>query len=106
MKFPESEGLGFATGADGKRYHMDFYGEDEGAAVIIGPVESNTGVLNEYPEVHREDATDADDAFAKLSAWMKTNGWPPCERQKEHVLWTAPSAAEQAAHLRAKRECR
>lgn len=74
MKFPESERVGTATASDGSVYVLDFYGEDEGAAVVTGPSQVGAGMV-EMPEIHREDASSADDARAKLTAWSRAKGW-------------------------------
>ena len=75
MKFPKSEFLGTTRSPDGHIYSMRFHGENEGAAVITGPVPSNEGRMVQVPEVCREDAKDADDARAKLAAWRRARGW-------------------------------
>jgi hypothetical protein len=73
--YPKSENLGDVVGPDGESYTLHFYGENEGAAVILGPRHFNTGKLERLLEPHREPATDADDARAKLVAWMRDAGW-------------------------------
>lgn len=73
MKFPESQRLGLVQGPDGLSYSLHFFGENEGAAVIVGPI---VHALEEVPEIHREPASDAKDARAKLEAWRRANGWP------------------------------
>jgi hypothetical protein len=73
MNFPDSKHhVGNATALDGQEYHLHFYGENEGAAVMTGPTDASTGELK---EVHREDAKDAPEAYAKLAAWAKGKGW-------------------------------
>jgi hypothetical protein len=76
MQFPKSEHLGTVKGPDGRDYRLEFYGENEGAAVINGPAPPpNTGRMLPVPEVHREDAKDTDDARTKLEAWLRAVGW-------------------------------
>lgn len=72
---PKSERLGDAVGVDGKNYSLDFYGEGEAAAVVVGPLHFNTGKLERLYEQHREPATDAADARAKLAVWLREAGW-------------------------------
>ena len=76
MKFPASKHLGHVLSPTGATYSLHFYGEDEGAAVVAGPVPFGGGKLVAIPEVHREPATNADDARAKLTAWRRVSGWP------------------------------
>lgn len=76
MKFPKSEVLESFRAPNGKEYTCWFYGEDEGAAVITGPTPPPTGSgFREVAEIHREPATDKDDAKQKLRAWRRANGW-------------------------------
>jgi hypothetical protein len=75
VKYPKSESMSTVKGPDGRDYRLAFYGENEGAAVVCGPVPPSTGRLYETPEVHREPAADADDARTKLAAWLHTAGW-------------------------------
>jgi len=64
MNYPKSEHLGMSTSPDGAEYSLHFYGENEGAAVVTGPIPRNAGRLVRVAEVHREPATDAADARA------------------------------------------
>jgi hypothetical protein len=73
--YPNSVRLGDAVGPDGESYRLDFYGESEGAAVIVGPLHFNADKLEKTDEQHREPATDADDARTKLAVWMREAGW-------------------------------
>ena len=75
MKFPKSEHLGTATAPDGAEYRCEFYGEDEGAAVVVGPRPPSGTGMQSLPEVHREPATSASDALIKLRAWRRERGW-------------------------------
>lgn len=75
MKYPPSERIGTAHDPEGRSYSMEFYGENEGAAVINGPVPMNTGRLDPVPEVHREGAAAADEARDRLHAWVDAHGW-------------------------------
>lgn len=73
--YPESKYLGHATGPDRQSYRLDFHGEDEGAAVIAGPSPARMGEMVELREVHRSYARDAEDALARLQAWLREAGW-------------------------------
>lgn len=75
MKYPGSEMLAIVTASDGSEYVLDFYGENEGAAVICGPRPPDVSQWAQVPEVHREPAKDAGDARAKLRAWCAAKGW-------------------------------
>ena len=75
MRYPPTQNLGLAVGPDGRNYSLHFYGEDEGAAVITGPVPP-PGVLRAVSEVHREPVGSAAEAAAALLAWRRTEGWP------------------------------
>ena len=75
MKFAKSELLGIARAENGWLYDLDFFGEDEGAAVVSGPKPLLDGVMTQVPEVHRESATNAADARAKLETWVHERGW-------------------------------
>lgn len=75
MKYPKSVYLGSTSGPDGQRYRLDFYGEDEGAAVVSGPTMTGSHGMTKLGEVHREPAATADEARAKLNAWIgRTSG--------------------------------
>jgi hypothetical protein len=86
MKFQKSEPLGMTESPEGQSYLLHFRGENEGAATITGPVPTFAGKMIEVPEVHREPATDPDDARAKLATWIKAKGWRP-------AIWTTMSAS-------------
>ncbi len=73
MLFPRSESLGHVRNNADALFHLHFYGEDEGAAVITGPIPENTGRL-EFAEVYRESALDAADARAKLALTLPRIG--------------------------------
>jgi hypothetical protein len=73
MKYPPSERLGNVTAPDGKVYDLNFYGENEGAAVIGGPLRFDGGHLAEVPEVVRVPAESAEDAREKLLAWWSAH---------------------------------
>lgn len=75
MKYAKSEHLGHARDAEARLYSLHFYGENEGAAVITGPVPVNTSKLEAIPEVHREPAVNVDEACEKLGAWIAARGW-------------------------------
>ena len=75
-RFPRSEYLALIKGPDGQNYSCHFYGENEGAAVITGPIPVGGDRLHRVPEVHREPASDPQDAAKKLNVWRKANGWP------------------------------
>ena len=77
MKHANSEFLSKVTGPDGRDYHLHFYGEDEGAAVLVGPVSppNTPGGLREVSEVHRQHAGSAAEARAKLRDWLRASGW-------------------------------
>ncbi len=75
MKYPASERVGMATAPDGGHYALDFHGEDEGAAVVSGPVPSGQIGSRELPEVYRVLAISAEDARAQLSLWCDGKGW-------------------------------
>lgn len=75
MKYDASKEIGRNVAPDGEEYTLEFYGEDEGAAVVTGPVPKNQTRLTESPEVHREPATSAADAEMKLRAWVRERGW-------------------------------
>jgi len=74
MRFPRSESLGHVRNEEGDLLHLYFYGEDEGAAVVTGPIPENTGRMVAVAEVHREPATDAADARCKLDAVLRRRG--------------------------------
>ena len=77
MRYAASETLGTVTGPDGKHYDLEFYGEDEGAAVVSGPLRigGSGGLAVEGAEVHREPASSPEDARTKLKAWMRSMRW-------------------------------
>jgi hypothetical protein len=75
MRYPPSEQIGLRTAPDGSDYNLRFYGENEGAAVITGPIRRNVGRMVEVPEIHREHASDAADARRKLESWCNAQGW-------------------------------
>jgi len=75
MKYPDSKGLGYVRGPEGRNYSQHFYGENEGMAVITGP-SPESGRMEFVKEVHREPAVDADDARTKLEKWRREQGWP------------------------------
>lgn len=76
MRFPDSMLLGLAKAPDGSLYNLDFYGENEGAAVVTGPKPPpNSMVMAHVPEVYREDADGPADAWVKLMNWIATRGW-------------------------------
>ena len=54
MQFPSSESLGYVRNVEGALFHLHFYGENEGAAVVTGPIPENTGRLVPVAEFHRE----------------------------------------------------
>jgi hypothetical protein len=74
MKFPQTKTLGWVKGLDGEKYTLTFYGENEGAAVITGPLLVGGGEMRKVPEVHREPAHDPVDARTKLDAWRRAQG--------------------------------
>jgi len=74
MQFPPSESLGHVRNRDGALFHLHFYGEDEGAAAITGPIPENTGRMELVSEVYREPATDAADARAKIAVALRQIG--------------------------------
>lgn len=73
----DSQRIGDATDRAGLYYTLHFRGA-EMMAVILGPLERFRALQSsaETPEVHREPATDAADARAKLLAWRRAQGWP------------------------------
>lgn len=75
MDYPASKHLGAASDPEGRTYNLEFYGENEGAAVVGGPIIFGGAELHHVPEVHREPAKDADEAREKLAAWTSAKGW-------------------------------
>jgi hypothetical protein len=75
MKYPQSENLGMITGPDGRDYSTKFYGEDEGAAVVVGP-SAHSGQMEWVKEVFREHAETPEEARQKIDAWRRAQGWP------------------------------
>jgi hypothetical protein len=64
-----------AVDSDGNSYALEFYGENEMAAVVAGPTPTAGQGVKQVPELHREPASSSDDAWAKLDAWVKARGW-------------------------------
>lgn len=78
MRYTSSQYLNTVTFSDGHRYSLHFYGENEGAAVIVGPLAPmNTRDMVAVPEVHRESANDPDESRVKLAAVVEARGWMP-----------------------------
>jgi hypothetical protein len=76
MMYPPTEHLGFVHGPGGYYYSQHFYGENEGAAVIIGPSPMAGTQLQPGHEVYRVQATNANEARFKLEQWRRSAGWP------------------------------
>ncbi len=76
MVFPPSERLEIVTGPDGQLYNLDFWGENEGRAVISGPKPIGGTKLRMVPEVYSEPADSPVDARIKLNAFRCQFGWP------------------------------
>jgi hypothetical protein len=75
VKHPASEFLGTVSGPDGQTYSLHFYGEDEGAAAILGPTPMDAP-RTPTPTVYRTAAQNRDDARDKLAGWRRASGWP------------------------------
>jgi hypothetical protein len=75
MRYPKSEDVGIALDPDGKQYILEFYGENEGAAVVKGSRTLNSDRMTVVSEIYRESAIDAADARQKLHAWARVRGW-------------------------------
>jgi hypothetical protein len=75
--FPPSEHLGHARNIGRVLFSLKFYGEGEGAAVILGPVPENTGRPRPVSEFYREAAVSPDDARVKLRSAMRQLGLYP-----------------------------
>lgn len=74
MRYPKSERLGHVVDPNGEFYSLHFRGEEDGCAVILGPMPLARRMAS-LPEVHREPASDPVDARIKLSAWCVPRGW-------------------------------
>jgi hypothetical protein len=74
--FPRSEDLGRSRGVNGEDFALDFYGEDEGAAVVSVPDPTHNGIgMTPMIEVFRAPAADTDEARRVIAAFAEANGW-------------------------------